>query len=131
MIQLIRTMRLRFPDIHIIANRGFAILEQIAGDIDGVVAESVFTSVDSENAGHMRMLRTEEYTANLQRLLAVKNKSKIKVFTLDYLEKHKAREINSLISKSREFDFIPYVSTPSLDSIYLNTVRTTTESSTW
>lgn len=131
MIQLIRKMRLRFPDIHIIANRGFAILEQIAGDIDGVVAESVFTTVDFENEGKMRILRTEEYTVNLRRLMAVKNRSKIKVFTLDYLEKHKEREISRLISKSREFGFIPYVSTPRLDGIYLNTLRTATESSTW
>ncbi|MCG8605256.1 endo alpha-1,4 polygalactosaminidase [bacterium] len=124
MTTLIKSIRRRFPNTYLIANRGFSILEEIADVIDGVVAESVFTTVDLQNEGRTRFLNESEYAANLDRLLRIKKRSNITVFTLDYIGQDRREDIDRLVSKSRRLGFVPYISTPSLDSIYLNSVET-------
>jgi uncharacterized protein (TIGR01370 family) len=124
MTTLVKSIRRRFPNIQMIVNRGFSVLEEIAGVIDGVVAESVFTTVDLQKDGRTRFLEKNEYAANLNRLLRIKEQSNITVFTLDYLGQDRRQDINRLISESRRLGFVPYISTPGLDSIYLNALET-------
>ena len=42
-VELIKAVRARYPHIKIMLNRGFAILPQVAGSIDMVMAESIYS----------------------------------------------------------------------------------------
>ncbi|MFQ5824479.1 MAG: endo alpha-1,4 polygalactosaminidase [bacterium] len=122
MITLIKAIRKRFPSIYIIANRGFSIIHEIGPLIDGVVAESIFTTIDVNN-NKVRLLTPDEYSSNIKQLLAAKKSFDLTVFTLDYADPENTSFIRSIITRSREYDFIPYISTTKLDRIYLNTLE--------
>ena len=117
MTQLIKKIRKKFPEIYIIANRGFAILDNIGRDIDGVVAESIFTSFDFQN-NRMRLLDAAEYEPKLTKLLTLKKKYNLKIFTLDYVTPAQSDKVRHIIAFSRKRDFVPYISTPKLNKIY-------------
>lgn len=121
MINLIRVIRKKFPSIYIIVNRGFSMLSEISSVIDGVVAESIFTRIDFEN-NTVRLLTPDEYYMNIQRLVAARSKFNLTIFTLDYINPNDTTYVNSIMTKSRNYEFIPYLSTTKLDSIYFYTL---------
>jgi len=117
MIRLIHSIRKKYPSIYLMANRGFAILEQVADDIDGVLAESLFSSVDFET--NMVRLRPEaEYQDTLEKLRSVRSTAGVQVFTLDYLADASLTEREVVLQRSRRESFVPYISTVQLDRIF-------------
>lgn len=122
MIKLITAIRTKFPSIYIIVNRGFSILDEIGSVIDGVVAESIFTNIDFEN-NRVRLLTPDEYYMNVQRLLSIRKKFNLTIFTLDYTSPDDTSYVSSIIAKSRDYDFIPYISTAKLDSVFFYTLE--------
>jgi uncharacterized protein (TIGR01370 family) len=121
MINLIKAIRKKFPSLYIIVNRGFSILNDIGSVIDGVVAESIFTNLDFKN-NTVRLLTPNEYYVNIKKLLEVRQRFNLTVFTLDYTDPNDTVHVSSVIAKARKFEFIPYISTAKLDSIYFYTL---------
>ncbi len=122
MIQLIKAIRKKFPTIYIIANRGFSMLSKIGSAIDGVVAESIFSTIEFNENQNARLRTSDEYNIETKKLLSVKKKCNLLVLTLDYVESENKLNIKNIISTSRQFGFIPYISTAKLDSVYLHTL---------
>ncbi len=122
MVQLIRRIRKKYPDIFLVANRGFDMLEQIGRSIDAVVAESVFTRIDFEN-DTTYVQSAPGYQAQLERLERARKKFGIGVLTLDYFKNQADRRIFDVIRLSRSYEFVPFVSTTNLDRIYFHTVK--------
>lgn len=122
MVTLIRALRKNFPSIYIIVNRGFSILDKIGPVIDGVVAETIFSSFDFKTSRY-RLLTLAEYSTNLKLLYDAKRKFNFAVFTLDYSNPKNKANIRKIIKKSRDHGFIPYISTINLDSIYSYTLE--------
>lgn len=113
-IDLIRSMRQRYPDIKIMLNRGFDILPQVAGDIDMVMAETIYT--DWQPGTHYPVIQPEAtYNEYLQTLKAARRMSpKLKVYTIDYWPAEDRKSVQAISSRQREEGFVPYVA-PSLD----------------
>ncbi|MFQ5603955.1 MAG: endo alpha-1,4 polygalactosaminidase [bacterium] len=122
MIALIRAIRKRFPDIFIIANRGFSLLDEMGRDIDGIVAESLFTTILFQAEQGMKLRPPSEYQPVVEQLVAAQKKFNLLIFTLDYLAPENQQAIQSIIQKARNLNFVPYISTAKLDSVFYFTL---------
>lgn len=117
MVRLIRAIRKKYPSIYLVANRGFVILDQIADVIDGVLAESLFSTVDFES-NTVRLRPEVEYRDTLAKLRTVQKQSGVQIFTLDYMAKASESERATVIERARREGFRPYISTVRLDTIF-------------
>ena len=116
MADFIRRIRRAYPDVPLIANRGFAIFEEIRDVVDGVLAESVLTAYDF-NDKTVRARALSEYEGYLDLLLDFRQAGGL-VLTLDYVAQA-SRELQSHIARlSMSHNFIPYGSTPDLTTLY-------------
>ena len=122
MVRLIRKIRKNYPNVLLLANRGFAILNEIGNTIDGVVAESIFTDYDFK-AKRVRLRPESEYAGYLNLLSSAQKKHNLVILTLDYTDAESEGEIRNVIRKSRDNKFVPYVSTIGLDKIHFNTLE--------
>jgi len=122
MVRLIKSIRKNYPSACLVANRGFAILDEIAGSIDAVVAESIFTTINFEE-NIPRRNTPQEYEPIIKRLRKMKRKEGIKIFTLDYPNLENESDIEEIIADSHALGFIPYISTPQLQKVYSHTLN--------
>ncbi|MCH8872874.1 endo alpha-1,4 polygalactosaminidase, partial [candidate division KSB1 bacterium] len=122
MVRLIKSIRKNFPSAYLVANRGFAILDEIAGSIDAVVAESIFTTINFEE-NITRRNTPQEYEPIIKQLRKMKRKEGIKIFTLDYPNLENESDIEEIIADSHALGFIPYISTPQLQKVYSHTLN--------
>ncbi|MCH7674655.1 endo alpha-1,4 polygalactosaminidase [candidate division KSB1 bacterium] len=122
MVRLIKSIRKNFPAAYLVANRGFAILDEIAGSIDAVVAESIFTTINFEE-NITRRNTPQEYEPIIKQLRKMKRKEGIKIFTLDYPNLENESDIEEIIADSHALGFIPYISTPQLQKVYSHTLN--------
>lgn len=113
-VDLIRSMRERYPDMKIMMNRGFDILPQVASDIDMVMAETIYT--DWQPGTKHPVIQPErtyaDYLATLNEARRIS--PKLKVYTIDYWPAEDEQQVRAIYSRQREEGFVPYVS-PSLD----------------
>jgi hypothetical protein len=100
-------------------NRGFDILPQIAGDIDMVMAESTYADwIPSEKKA--KFVPKAEYKQIVDTLNAGKViNPRLRVYSLDYWNMKDAKTVKSIYAAQRASGFIPYVSTPDLQTIYI------------
>ncbi len=122
LIELVKQIRKKYPHIYLVANRGFSMLDQLGPYLDGLVAESVFTTVDFGE--HRTVMRPKnQYESNLIQLRAARKKFKLLVFTLDYVDAGLERQIPDIIAMARAEGFLPFISTPQLDTVYHYTLE--------
>lgn len=113
--RLIKTIRMHYPEISIMLNRGFALLPQVAGDIDMVLAESIYATVKD---GKPALQPEAHYRSVSEMLNALKTRNpSLKIYTLDYWPESDAEGVRAIYAAQRAQGFIPYVSTPDLQSL--------------
>lgn len=116
-VTLVKTLRQRYPDIKIMMNRAYAILPQVAGDIDMVLGECVYSDYDFARKEYFTVA-PELYRQQVQILHRAKELNPhLAVYTLDYVEKGDAAAIARIYRQQRKNGFIPYVATVALDEI--------------
>lgn len=116
--QLIKSIHHEYPDLKIMVNRGFALLDSIANDVDFVLAESSLATRDPQTSRPTFFEESAQkpIVALLHR--AMKNNPQLKVYTLDYWDISDVQGINSIYQTQRSRGFIPYVTTPDLRSYH-------------
>ncbi len=117
MVKLIEKIRREFPEVYLIANRGFSMLNDFGWAVDGVVAESVLTEFNSEQQV-LNFNSDNAHNATLDFLKNAKTQFNLEVFTLDYVGETGDFDTNQVTAKAREKGFIPYISTRNLNRIY-------------
>lgn len=117
MVQLIEKIRWQYPQIYIIANRGFSMLNDFGWAVDGVVAESVLTEFNHEQQA-LNFNSDNAHNARLAFLRNAKMQYNLEVFTLDYVGETGDFDTNQVTAKAREQGFIPYISTRNLNKIH-------------
>lgn len=116
-IQLIRTIRLHFPEIKIMLNRGFAVLPKLHHTIDMELAESIYTKHDFKN-GKDTFVNEEIYRELTDQLKSLqKANPHLELYSLDYWNSQDSQGIKAIYNRQRKEGFIPYVSTTSLSEI--------------
>jgi uncharacterized protein (TIGR01370 family) len=116
-VDLVKSIRKRWPDMPIIMNRGYALLPALAADIDAVVAESFLTTWDAAGGGFKWV--APGLVAEQARLLApAKNRSPaLPVLSLDYWSPEDPATVRDIYRRERALDHSPYVGTVALDRI--------------
>jgi uncharacterized protein (TIGR01370 family) len=117
MANLIRTIRLHYPQTKLIMNRGFEILPQVEQHIDMVLAESIFADYDFATRTY-KLVPQNQYQELVKVLQTAKQRRpQLTVLTLDYWNPDDAAGITRIYSAQRANGFHPYVATVELDRI--------------
>ena len=116
MITTIRQLKIRFPGIRIILNRGFEILPQIHTDITAVVAESLFQGWNNAKRQYTAISDEDRNWLSTQ-LNRVKNDYQLPVIVIDYADPKQRPQARQLAQKIRSAGFIPWISNPELDML--------------
>lgn len=113
--QLLRRIRWEHPELALLANRGFTVLDAVAETVDGVVFESFSTYYDdgSYAAWTGRDLQwTEQMAVRLQEVLETHP-----VLTLDYAPPDDATLRQYAEHRAQTYGFIPFVGVGRLDTL--------------
>lgn len=117
-IDLIHAIHQSFPQLHIMLNRGFSILPHVAADIHMLLAESVYTSWNTATATPAMAPPDiqQNYLRDIQK--AQKQFPGLKVYSLDYWPPDAIEAIRAIYKQQRANGFIPYVTTPDLQTLH-------------
>lgn len=116
-IQLVNDIRETYPEIKIMLNRGFAILSDVSGQLDFILAESILSETNV-STGQSLLFSPKTYRELTGMLHAARRKApKLKIYTLDYWKPRDVAGIRQLYAIHREHGFIPYVTTPDLRTL--------------
>ena len=116
MVATIREIKRRFPESHLIINRGFEILSQLHDIVDAVVAESLFARWNPAEKKYTDVPEKDRHWLQ-QQLVHARDNYKLPVIVIDYLpptEKARAREIALRIDA---LGFIPWVCDHGLETL--------------
>ncbi|PCJ21468.1 MAG: hypothetical protein COB02_02430 [Candidatus Cloacimonadota bacterium] len=97
-IKLINSIKVRFPKLKLMANRGISLLKDL--NVDSVLLESTLSHYDFKTKKH-----------SLASNYSIKVPSKIKIFSLDYWPRDDQKTIKSLYKKAVEKNYTPLIST--------------------
>jgi hypothetical protein len=118
--RVLTELKRRNPRMLLLLNGGLPLAERLAGVIDGVALESVWTDYDFEAQAY-RVRPAEEAEARAARLGRLA-KLGLPVFTLEYAAGGGSPGPAELIRRARARGFVPYVSTIGLDQVSTHTL---------
>jgi polysaccharide biosynthesis protein PelA len=114
---LVRSLRLAFPQIRIMVNRGYDLLPQIGPLIDILLGESVYTTYDGQNKTYARV-SAPQYQQQVRSMReALRWNPRLRICSLDYWNPSDIQEIRHIYQVERANGFAPYVATRELDRI--------------
>ncbi len=119
---LIYRIKKQHPSLKLISNRGFEVINKIAGYLDAVAAESLYSRWNSKLATYQPVPEADRQWL-LGKLNQVKSNHQLDIISIDYVapaDREKARDIAKNIS---QHGFIPWVSTPSLDYVGISNIE--------
>lgn len=114
---LVKAIRTRFPAIKIMLNRGYALLPEVATDVDLILGEAMASRWNFQERTYERAPESDwDWQANHLRAAKSANPA-IVLTTLDYWTVTDPRTIAGLYARERAAEFHPYVATLSLDHL--------------
>ncbi|ASJ70565.1 endo alpha-1,4 polygalactosaminidase [Granulosicoccus antarcticus] len=116
LVSLIAEFAKNFPEMKIITNRGFEVMDDIAAHIEAVAAESLYASWNNA---------TQQYTSVppgdrewlLSKLNHARDDLDLDVIAIDYLPPAQRDKARTVAARIAEHGFIPWVANPELDYI--------------
>ncbi len=121
-VSLIHTLRSRFPGIRLISNRGFELLPQIAGDLEGVAAESLFRGYVHDTRSYREVPEADRAWLGDQ-LRAVRERWKLAAIAIDYAPPTDRALMRDTARRIREAGFIPWVADGTLGTLGVSSVE--------
>ena len=116
-VDLVKSVRKRWPDMPIIMNRGYALLPDLVNDIDAVVAESLMTTYDG-GARAYKWIDPKTLAEHIKLLAPRKTRTPpLPVLSLDYWNPDDPATIREIYRLERSLGASPYVGTIALDRI--------------
>ncbi|MEZ5413809.1 MAG: endo alpha-1,4 polygalactosaminidase [Opitutaceae bacterium] len=120
-VRLVRRLKSQFPDKQIVLNRGFFALEAVKGSIDGMLAESLYSTYDFATKSYRDVPADE--TASLLRELRRSAAAGLDVYVIDYVAPDDFATADRTAARIQEAGFKAFVSTPDLRGHALAPVR--------
>lgn len=116
-IRILRTLRVRYPQLTIMLNRGYEILPAVSHDINLVLAENLSTDWQPGTAKPTPVPRAE-YLQTLDTIKStVRRAPHLKVYTVDYWPEADLEGCRRIYRSMRAQGFVPYVGSIDLQSI--------------
>lgn len=122
LVNLIRSLRARFPGIGLFLNRGFEVLPLVHDEVVGVAAESLFEGWDAGTKQY-RPVPEVDRAWLLEQLKRVKDEYHLPVAAIDYLPPERRQDARVTADKIRALGFIPWVANPGLDMLGVGAVE--------
>ncbi len=119
---LLYRIKRQHPNLRLIANRGFEIIDQIAPYLEGIAAESLYSGWDNSAQKYVTVPDNDREWLSTT-LSRIKDKHQLDIIVIDYVppaERGKAREVAAKITSD---GFIPWVANPSLDYVGVSTLE--------
>ena len=113
---LIRELGSRYPDVRLIANRGFEVLDSVSQYIEAVAAESLYAGWNNAKQAYVDVPAGDRQWL-LQKLEHAKNTLGLDVIVIDYLPPNQRIAARTIAEKIAEHGYIPWVANPSLDYV--------------
>ena len=113
--QLLRRIRWEHPNLALLANRGFSVLEAVAETVDGLVFESFSTFYDDGSYAAWTgrdLLWTEQMAVRLQEVMGTRP-----ILTLDYAPPGDETMRLYAERRAQSYGFTPFVGVGHLDTL--------------
>lgn len=116
-VNLVKAIRMHYPQIKIMMNRGYELLPEVVNILDMELGESVFSDYNFEKKTYQHVSQ-ERYQQQVKMLKdAQKMNPKLQIYTLDYWDPKDSKEVKRIYQEQRKNGFIPYVTTVDLHHI--------------
>jgi uncharacterized protein (TIGR01370 family) len=114
MVSLIKEIRAKYPNLILIQNRGFSVIDETAKYVDGVMFECFTTHYNWSSGRYEPWSGSDLNWVNkmAEKLLKLRDKYNLIVLTLDYADSKSLKK--KCVEHAKEFGFIPFVSTVDL-----------------
>lgn len=113
---ILKMIKQRYPQMRLIANRGFEAMPTIAPLLEAVVVESLYASWDNANKTYQEA-NPEGRIWLLQQIEALQRDYDMEIIIIDYLPASRRDEARRLAKRIREKGFVPWISNPELNSL--------------
>ena len=113
---LIQKIKLQHPQVKLISNRGFEVMDKIGKHLEAVAAESLYSRWNNAAGSYQEVPEADRLWLQTK-LAEAKRAHNIDVIAIDYVapaDRDKAREVATKIASH---GFIPWVANPSLDYV--------------
>lgn len=117
MVRLIKALKAKYPDHKIIINRGFPLLAQLTGAVDGVLVESLFRKFDFADKRYVAV--EPEGTQWLLNILRTVTQAGLPVYVVDYVSPADLAQAETTAKRIAAAGFVPFISTVELDGKFL------------
>lgn len=108
-VNLIRVIRMHYPHIKIMMNRGLDILPEVETQLDYVLAESIHTTYNFKTGEH-GLVKDSYYESIAHFLKASQARApQLKVVSLDYWDMKDTKGVKAIYEAQRKHGFAPYV----------------------
>jgi len=122
LVELIKKIHNRYPDLNLISNNGLSILEDAAPFLSGLIVEDIYWMVDFVNREYKPVAPGDRKDKNAV-LRKIMNNHPLAVFNIEYLSPVQEDTITKTIRKSRKLGYRPYVAEKNLSQIYTYTLK--------
>ncbi len=115
---MIKTIRMHYPNMKIMVNRGYKVLPHIAREIDYVLAEGTLAEYDFKT-GKSKLFADavyQEYAGMAEKLKV--QAPHLQIMAVDYWDMEDIEGVKKIYQKHRENGFIPYVTTIDLEKVH-------------
>ncbi len=113
-VQMVRQVRMNYPNLKIMVNRAFPILPPLAREVDYVLAESIYSTYRFDTKKH-ELIKTSYYQSIADSLNALKKTNPaLEIMTLDYWPVEDKPGMRAIYDAQRASGFTPYVATVDL-----------------
>ncbi len=114
LVALVKKLRADFPGKELVVNRGFDLLGDLQGSVDGVLMESVFRTFDP--AGNYVPTRGEDNQALLGKIRDIR-RSGLPVYVVDYLPRGNPGLAEAIVDQIRRAGAEPFLTTKELNGV--------------
>ena len=112
----VRQAKARHPELRLIANRGFEVLDVVAPALEAIAAESLYARWDNE-ARTYSAVPADDREWLLGQLERASASHGLDVIAIDYLPPRRREAAGTVAARIAAHGFVPWVSVPSLDHV--------------
>lgn len=116
MVAVVNAVKARFPEVKLIFNRGFEILDRTHTDVEAVVAESLFQGYNASQA-KFTVVSQADRNWLLGQLQRVRDEYRLPVIAIDYVPSSQRALARETARRIAELGIIAWVTTPDLGSL--------------
>ncbi len=114
---LVKALRDRFPDAHLVVNRGFEVIDRIGPLVDGLAAESLYQGWDPVTRTHVTVSNADRSWLRTKLDETAERFPHLHLLVLDYLPDTAVDEARALARRIHADGFIPWISNVEQDRV--------------